>query len=104
MVPEMLTVNEAARRLKVNPQTLRRWIRAGVLPARKLGKKEYRISAADLEERVSLPTPAQAARRTDAAHRVLLLRDQLRNRGLSVTELMAESRAEMEGRGATRGR
>ena len=100
----MLTVEEAARRLKVNPQTLRRWIRSGLLPARKLGKKAYRISAADLEERVSLPTPAQAAQRTEAAHRLLVLRDRLQHRGLSVAELIAESRAELEGRGAPGGR
>ena len=33
----MLTVPEAARRLRKNPETLRRWIREGKLPARKVG-------------------------------------------------------------------
>ncbi len=33
----MLTVPEAARRLGRNPETVRRWIRSGKLPARKVG-------------------------------------------------------------------
>jgi excisionase family DNA binding protein len=33
----MLTVPEAARRVGRNPETIRRWIRAGRLPARKVG-------------------------------------------------------------------
>ena len=46
---ELLTVKEAAQRLKVNPQTVRRWIGRGVLPAARLGGgKEWRIRAEDL--------------------------------------------------------
>jgi excisionase family DNA binding protein len=33
----MLTVPQAARRVGRNPETIRRWIRAGRLPARKVG-------------------------------------------------------------------
>ena len=33
----MLTVPEAARRVNRDPETVRRWIRAGRLPARKIG-------------------------------------------------------------------
>ncbi len=33
----MLTVPEAARRIRKNPETIRRWIREGKLPARKVG-------------------------------------------------------------------
>lgn len=33
----MLTVPEAARRLRRNPETVRRWIREGKLRARKIG-------------------------------------------------------------------
>jgi len=33
----MLTVPEAAKRANRNPETIRRWIRAGRLPARKVG-------------------------------------------------------------------
>lgn len=38
---------EAARRLGRNPETLRRWIRSGRLPARRLGT-QYFIEEADL--------------------------------------------------------
>lgn len=35
----MLTVPEAARRSHRNPETIRRWIRAGRLPAQKIGSQ-----------------------------------------------------------------
>ncbi len=41
----MLTVPEAARRVGRNPETIRRWIREGKLPARKVGTQHI------LEER-----------------------------------------------------
>ena len=104
MPTDMLTVREAAARLKLDPQTLRRWIRSGVLPARRLGKKEYRIDAADLEARLSSRSEEQAGRRTEAVRALLMLREQLRAQGPSVAELVAESRAELEGRGETSGR
>jgi len=104
MPVEMLTVEEAAERLKMNPQTLRRWIRSGLLPATRVGRKEYRINAADLEDRVTQPTAAQAAARTAAVERLLALRETLRGRNLSVAELLAESRKELEARGAAGGR
>ena len=34
---ELLTVDEVARRLKLHPETVRRWIRAGKLRAIRLG-------------------------------------------------------------------
>lgn len=45
----MLTVPEAARRVGRNPETIRRWIRAGRLRAQKLGT-QHLIDEADLEE------------------------------------------------------
>jgi excisionase family DNA binding protein len=43
------TVDELARRLKVNPETVRRWIRRGDLQALALPNKAgYRISADDV--------------------------------------------------------
>ncbi len=44
----MLTVPEAARRAGRNPETVRRWIREGKLPARKIGTQHV-IEEIDLE-------------------------------------------------------
>ena len=43
----MLTVPEAARRAGKNPETIRRWIREGKLPARKVGTQHV-LKEADL--------------------------------------------------------
>ncbi len=45
----MLTVPEAAHRAEVDPETVRRWIRAGRLVARKIGS-QYLIAEADLDD------------------------------------------------------
>jgi excisionase family DNA binding protein len=57
-----LTVPEAARRAGRNPETIRRWIREGKLPARKAGT-QHLIDERDLEAAMSpdadrLPLPA----------------------------------------------
>lgn len=56
----MLTVPEAARRLGRDPETIRRWIRAGKLRARKVGTQHV-IEEEDLdataEEGLSLAVP-----------------------------------------------
>jgi len=44
-----LTVNEVAKRLEVSNVTIRRWVRLGKLPARKLGL-HYFILEKDIEE------------------------------------------------------
>jgi excisionase family DNA binding protein len=44
----MLTVPEAARRAGKNPETIRRWIREGKLPARKVGTQHV-LEERDLE-------------------------------------------------------
>lgn len=44
----MLTVPEAARRANRNPETIRRWIRAGRLRARKIGTQHV-IEEQDLD-------------------------------------------------------
>lgn len=44
----MITVPEAARRAAKNPETIRRWIRSGRLPARKVGTQHV-IEEADLD-------------------------------------------------------
>lgn len=55
----MLTVPEAARRVGRNPETIRRWIRAGRLRSRKIGT-QHLVDAQDLdavagEDTVALP-------------------------------------------------
>lgn len=46
-----LTPAEAAERLRVEPDTVRRWIRTGVLPASRTPgmRGRYRIHSADLQ-------------------------------------------------------
>jgi excisionase family DNA binding protein len=47
-----LTVPEAARRIGRNPETIRRWIREGKLPARKIGT-QHLIEERDLDAAVT---------------------------------------------------
>ena len=53
MLQRMITVPEAARRTGRNPETVRRWIREGKLPARKVGTQHF------IDED-SLPDPGAA--------------------------------------------
>jgi excisionase family DNA binding protein len=60
----VITVPEAARRARRNPETVRRWIREGKLRASKVGTQHV-IEEADLEEMLGrgnaemLPRPAE---------------------------------------------
>lgn len=57
----MLTVPEAAERVGRDPETVRRWIRSGKLPARKVGM-QHLIDERDLDELVgeeSIPLPEE---------------------------------------------
>jgi excisionase family DNA binding protein len=49
---ELLTVQEVAERLKMNPETVRRWLRQGKLRGYLLGgdRSGYRVAQDDLEE------------------------------------------------------
>ena len=61
-----LTVPEAARRTGRNPETIRRWIREGKLPASKVGTQhviEEEALAAMIEDETRLASP-EAWRRT----------------------------------------
>lgn len=46
---ELFTTRETARLLKVNVQTVRRWLCAGKLPGRKLNDRDWRVSRTELE-------------------------------------------------------
>ncbi|MBV8717820.1 MAG: helix-turn-helix domain-containing protein [Chloroflexi bacterium] len=65
----LLTVNEVAERLKLNPKTIRRWIQSGKLHAIGLGSDRagYRIRASEIElllqggaQTRQLPLPSEA--------------------------------------------
>ena len=45
----VFTVNEAADYLRVTPYTVRKWLREGLIPGRKIGRV-YRLYEAELEE------------------------------------------------------
>ena len=64
---QLLSTRQAASRLGVHPQTLRRWEREGVIPAatRRRGQRVY--TAGDLaviEAAVLRPAPARKVNRT----------------------------------------
>jgi excisionase family DNA binding protein len=57
----MITVPEAARRAGKDPETIRRWIRTGRLPARKIGTQHV-VEEADLDALLDpdqLPVPTE---------------------------------------------
>lgn len=62
----MLTVPEAARRVRRNPETIRRWIREGKLPATKVGtqhildERDLDAMMADVGDTVESPPEWQA--------------------------------------------
>jgi excisionase family DNA binding protein len=58
----MVTVLEAAKRLGRDPETIRRWIRSGKLPAEKIGL-QHMIDEADLPGEATVPLP-ESWRRT----------------------------------------
>src|SRR5262245_46032195 len=50
MIDLLLTPDEVARILGLSPFTVRRLLRQGDLPGRKVGKRQWRIRRVDLEE------------------------------------------------------
>jgi len=48
MNDELLTVEQAAERLQMHPDTVRRMLRGGQIPGRKVGLRQWRVSAAAL--------------------------------------------------------
>lgn len=54
--PQLLTAQELARVLKLNPQTLYRLARRGVLPAIRIGKKSLRFDPAQVRNALQAQT------------------------------------------------
>jgi excisionase family DNA binding protein len=76
-----LTVDEAARRLKVHPETVRRWLRRGAMRGALIGgdRAGYRVPATEVESRLRGQRPLQLPE-SDAGDDVTL--EQLRRLGL----------------------
>ncbi len=53
---QLLTVEEAAAHLRLNPQTVYRLLRAGKLPGVKVGR-QWRVRLVDLEAHLTAPSP-----------------------------------------------
>lgn len=88
-----LTVPEAARRIGRNPETIRRWIRAGKLPSRKVGTQHV-IEEHDLIDATRVvragPLPALDSDRTLDDQSILLALHQGRaERARQIHEAMA---------------
>lgn len=56
---EILTVDQAAELLQMHPYTVRKLLRDGRIPGRKLGPKEWRVSKAELVAFISAGEPAK---------------------------------------------
>ena len=50
---KLLFVHQVARRLSVSEPTVRRWARLGIIRARKVGPRRWRIKEEDLEDFLS---------------------------------------------------
>ena len=96
MATELLTVNDAATKLKVNPQTVRRWIREGLLPATKIGKRQWRVRREDVERHSAPQDAVGLERRRAAIEGLRALRERLKGRGIVIADIVAESRRELE--------
>ena len=53
MLPALLTIEQVAATLQVNPRTIRRWIEAGDLVTHRFGRG-YRVSEVDLQAFIRL--------------------------------------------------
>lgn len=106
---ELVTIEEAARLLRVSSVTVWRMVKSGALPALRIGRKTLRIRRADLlaiiqpaveqkpqpglpvEQIEAMPEVSQAERRK-AADRILQRREEIGPLTISVTELIHDGR------------
>ncbi len=63
---QLLTVEEAAAHLRLNPQTVYRLLRAGKLPGVKVGR-QWRVRLVDLEAHLTAPSPKHSHSSNEAA-------------------------------------
>jgi excisionase family DNA binding protein len=100
MDDELLTVKEVAARLKVNPQTVRRWIRSGRLPAVRIGTRGHRVRATELRRLTNKPpelTPDRLERQRKAIDRLMQIRESMpKYADGSLQDLLDEEAFEME--------
>ena len=82
--PQLLTAQELARVLKLNPQTLYRLARRGVIPAIRIGKKSLRFDPAQVRtvlQAQTTPLTLVAPPTSAASRAVVTMLDDLRAQG-----------------------
>lgn len=90
-----VTVREAARECRRSPETIRRWIWDGKLPARKVGNQLF-VRRADLEDRLAKGRERDRARRLAVLDAIDAVREQIRREIGGTFDVLAaldESRA-----------
>lgn len=106
---ELMTIEEAAKLLRISPVTVWRMIKSGDLPALRIGRKMLRIRKADLlaiiqpaieqepqsllsfEHTEGMPEVSQEERQ-QAAYRILKRREEIGPINISVIELIHDGR------------
>lgn len=94
-VDELITVREAARACRRTPETVRRWIWDGKLPAQKLGKQLF-VRRADLGPWLPKDAERERAQRLAALEAIRAIRERVRERTggtFDVVALLDEDRA-----------
>lgn len=101
VLPEYLTIAEAAELLRVDKSTIRRWIGRGDFPVHRLGERVIRIRRSDLESSgvATFPGGPVVQSGTLPANPPRKLTPEERLRGLDVLEAMARGRGDQRARG-----
>jgi excisionase family DNA binding protein len=77
MTNTLLTPDEAAQMLGLSPFTVRRLLRQGELPGRKIGKRQWRIRRVDLEEYLGATGKPLLANQSQQSHGITSRIEQL---------------------------